>query len=203
MDFQKGIRKDKKLVFLKEFSNEVLVCCPNCAGQAKVSYDKSSSNNKPKFHCSNCYKQFEFGLWYGEVILSPKNKKCDFCGVSIKNTYQKGFGKDTLIKVCCQNCGQAKLYEAEHMRESVDSQTAIDPYFGLQLWLQLDFDGSILWAYNTAHLDFLEEFIGAKLREEKVVSRHSLTQTMPSFIMKASNRAKLLRLISKMRNTIS
>jgi hypothetical protein len=108
-----------------------------------------------------------------------------------------------LIKVSCKNCGKAKFYEAKHARNTIDSQAPIDPYFGLQLWLQSGFDGSILWAYSCAHLDFLEEYIGAKLREEKVVSKRSLVQNMPAFISKAGNRAKLLKLISRMRKSIS
>lgn len=203
MDYQKGIRKDKKLVFLNEFSNEVLVCCPSCKSQAKVSYDKSSPNIKLNFHCSNCFKQLEDDSWYGPVILSPKSKKCDFCGFTISDLHQKGFERDMIIKVSCKNCGKKKPYDAEHWRIVSDLRNPRDPHFGLQLWLQSGFDGSVLWAYNTAHLDFLEEYISSKLREEKVVSPRALSQTMPSFIMKASNRAKLLKLISKMRKTIN
>jgi len=203
MDFQKGIRKDKKLVFLNEFANEVLVCCPSCKSQAQITNDNSSFNTKPKFHCSNCYKHLEDDSWYGPVVLSPKSKNCDFCGSAISEVHQKGFERDVSIKVSCKNCGKTKPYDAEHLRIVSDLRNPRDPHFGLQLWLQSGFDGSILWAYNTAHLDFLEEFVSAKLREEKAVSRHSLTQTMPLFILKASNRTKLLKLISKMRKTIN
>jgi hypothetical protein len=107
-----------------------------------------------------------------------------------------------LIKVYCKNCGKAKFYEAKHARNAIYSQIPIDPNYGLQLWLQSGVDGSTLWAYNSPHLDFLEGFVSAKLREEKVVSQHSLSQTMPSFISKDNNRTKLLKLISRMRKTI-
>ncbi|MGI5171658.1 hypothetical protein ACQEU3_45665 [Spirillospora sp. CA-253888] len=39
------------------------------------------------------------------------------------------------------------------------------------LWLQRSCCGHVLWAYNVRHLDLLESYAAAKLREGRTVSR--------------------------------
>ncbi|MEW9532434.1 hypothetical protein AB0B72_28180, partial [Microbispora sp. NPDC049125] len=50
-------------------------------------------------------------------------------------------------------------------------RSAQDPFFGLHLWLQTPCCGNVLWAYNIRHLDLLEGYIGADLRERVLRSR--------------------------------
>jgi hypothetical protein len=75
----------------------------------------------------------------------------------------------------------------------------VDPYFHLPLWLQAPCRGQTLWAYNAAHLRWLEDFIGAGLRErapgEHGWSNQGLASRLPAWMRSAKNRDDVLRCI--------
>jgi hypothetical protein len=81
--------------------------------------------------------------------------------------------------------------------------TAVDPYFGLPLWLQAGFRGHLLWAYNLRHLDLLEGYVAARLRERHELPLTTGSMTMitrlPVWIKAAKNRDEFLRTIGRMR----
>jgi len=66
----------------------------------------------------------------------------------------------------------------------------------------------VLWAVSGEHLDYLEQVVGATLRERPILNskRQSFTTSMPfnlpSWILSAKNRPGLLRLIRKPKKTI-
>jgi len=78
----------------------------------------------------------------------------------------------------------------------------------LPLWLKASFRENVLWAVKGEHLDYLEQVVGATLRERPILNgkRESFATSMPfnlpSWILSAKNRAGLLRLIEKPRKTI-
>ena len=100
----------------------------------------------------------------------------------------------------CKNCGA--LYKIpinrNYARQVVD----------LPLWLKASFRENVFWAVNGEHLDYLEQVVGAILRERPILNgkRESFTTSMPfnlpSWILSAKNRPGLLRLIKKPRKTI-
>jgi hypothetical protein len=64
----------------------------------------------------------------------------------------------------------------------------------------------MLWAYNFEHLDFIEAFVSAKLRESQrdendLWSNHSLFSRLPRWIQSAKNRETILKVISKIRQS--
>jgi len=100
----------------------------------------------------------------------------------------------------CKNCGA--LYKIpinrNYARQVVD----------LPLWLKASFRENVLWAVKGEHLDYLEQVVGAILRERPILNgkRESFTTStpfnLPSWILSAKNRPGLLRLIKKPRKTI-
>jgi hypothetical protein len=81
-----------------------------------------------------------------------------------------------------------------------------DPYFGLPLWLVADCRGHALWAYNTEHLDLLESFVSARVREpgrRLPAARSSLIEKLPSWMKQAKHRDDILRAIARLRSTTS
>ena len=74
-----------------------------------------------------------------------------------------------------------------------------DPVFGLPLWLQKTFGENLFWAYNTKHLDLLEQYVGAKLRERGINNKGTKNSLMfsrlPEFIKIAKNREAILKII--------
>ncbi|PSL00070.1 hypothetical protein CLV63_102196 [Murinocardiopsis flavida] len=76
-----------------------------------------------------------------------------------------------------------------------------DPFFGLPLWLQRPCcGGRILWAYNTAHVDVLEQYVAARLRERHSwTGSGSLLEHLPAWMKSAGNRDDVLRALRALR----
>jgi len=85
----------------------------------------------------------------------------------------------------------------------------------LPLWLREDFRGEVFWALNGEHLAHLERVIRATLRERPVFGRESpkfrkreitnqnMPFNLPAWLLSAKNRSDLLRLITRLRKTVS
>jgi hypothetical protein len=80
-------------------------------------------------------------------------------------------------------------------------QRGQEPRTGLPLWLQTDFRGRLLWAVNEPHLDFLERYVAAGIREQSP-GNSTLASRLPAWIKSAKHRPALLRALRKMRSTL-
>jgi hypothetical protein len=75
-----------------------------------------------------------------------------------------------------------------------------DPFFGRPLWLQTPCCGHILWAYNDRHLDTLESYVSAGLRERTNSDpKRGMPCRLPAWIKKANHRSDLLCAIGLLR----
>jgi hypothetical protein len=82
-----------------------------------------------------------------------------------------------------------------------------DPYFGEELWLRKECcGGHVLWAFNLEHLNFLEAFIAAKLRERPANNpaemRDTMTWKLPGWMKAAKNRDELIEKIHRIRDSV-
>jgi hypothetical protein len=121
------------------------------------------------------------------------------------NTAKYEIGK---VKVVCVGCGFNKTMENIPKREDPMQKRGkvlifgapVDPFFHLPVWLQAEFSGEILWAYNLEHLDFLAEHVGAKLRERNGANQRprSIGARLPRWMTAANNRAEILKVIEKL-----
>jgi hypothetical protein len=180
---------------LHDFSQHILVHCPRCEKKACVQTDPIT--HKSELRCMECHHAEKPGKWYGEVDLTVR-QRCDACGKWIEERVRENKVKYPYLLVTCAYCKQEKAYKP--LREKVPSSSRLpaDPVFGLKLWLQADFGDYVLWAYNQAHLQYLKEYIAAKLREKNGISRRTLALKLPHFIKSAKNREALLKLISRL-----
>lgn len=113
------------------------------------------------------------------------------------------------VKVVCAHCGFNKAMENISHRQDKKQQRGqvlifggpVDPFFHLPVWLQLDFEGNTLWAYNLEHLEFLATHIGAKLRERNgfKFNVRSIGARLPRWMSAAKHRDALLKAIEKLR----
>lgn len=73
-------------------------------------------------------------------------------------------------------------------------------------WLQVPCCGEVLCAFNREHLDFLECFVGARLRQSRPGEggwhNRSLVSRLPAWIKSARNRDEILKCIAKLRGMI-
>lgn len=112
------------------------------------------------------------------------------------------------VKCICATCGYNKTLENISKRHDPKQKrgkiliygTQIDPYFHLPLWLQVEFSGETLWAYNREHLDFLAEHVGAKLRERRGANlSRSIGSRLPRWMTSAGNREAVLQVMEKLK----
>lgn len=75
----------------------------------------------------------------------------------------------------------------------------MDPFFALPLWLQTPCCGHTLWALNLEHLDVLEAYIRAQLREKNPNSAYTMLEVLPRWMKSAKHRDEVLRAISRLR----
>ncbi len=83
----------------------------------------------------------------------------------------------------------------------------MDWYFHYPVWLSTSCGRETLWAYNEEHLDYLESYVSATLRERAPASPESATRVrnaslasrLPSWLTAAKNREKVLAAIGKLR----
>ena len=84
--------------------------------------------------------------------------------------------------------------------EHVEGQ---DARFGVPLWLRAECcGGHLLWANNEVHLDYLESYVGASLRE-RPAGPARLAWYLPSWMKRAKNRDEVLRSLARLRATLS
>lgn len=198
-----NLRTDKSIKGLWSFSTEIFVQCPHCRKRAVVLTELGKYNiqypseAKSKFRCDSCYTPINEDIWYGPVYISPKFQRCDYCGTTLQYVEKVNKLKDK-IQLRCKNCKQERIYDVSYRLTYSNNKQATDPYLGLQLWLQLPVGSNVFWAYNYEHLEYLRKYVSAKLREERVVTKHSMTQKLPDFIKLAKNRGKILKTIERL-----
>ena len=81
-----------------------------------------------------------------------------------------------------------------------------DPYFGLPLRLQTTTRHGVIYAYNGDHLDWIEAYVGASLRErrpERGELNRSVASRLPQWVKLARNREDVLRALARLRRRLA
>jgi len=100
-------------------------------------------------------------------------------------------------KLICSKCGLISTPEI------VSYGGSSGEYCGFSLWLKSNCCGNILWVYNKKHLNYLESYVGANLREEFTNINQSLVSRLPYWIKKSQNRESILKCILKLRQKLN
>lgn len=133
--------------------------------------------------------------------------RCDGCATVTPHpgnpADEKATGSGSLAphrRLRCTECGFFK----DRKVDSALVGSPVDPYFQRPVWLQASCCGNVLWAYNTRHLDLLEAYVQAKLRERGELAPWaptSLVERLPTWLKTAKNRTEILRAIKRLRST--
>lgn len=75
-------------------------------------------------------------------------------------------------------------------------------YTSLRLWLTTTYRGKNLWALNEPHLKWLEEFIGAEVREHKVGGSSALHAILPRWMTASKNRTDVMKGLARLRQRL-
>lgn len=117
-------------------------------------------------------------------------------------------------RMACGGCGTLRSWpptgtKAGPKTVRLDQHGATDPYLGLPLWLRAPCRGHVLWAWNGRHLDALEGWIGADLRERTsravpppIDVHETMLESLPSWMTARAARDEVLRSLRALRATL-
>ncbi|MFV1884892.1 MAG: hypothetical protein ACMZ7B_10420 [Balneola sp.] len=77
-----------------------------------------------------------------------------------------------------------------------------DHYPDYELFLKIDCCSEVLWAMNLEHLDFLEDYVSAKIRTRTPNINKSLASRLPQWIKSKKNRGQILKCLNKLRDKL-
>jgi hypothetical protein len=198
-----------KGTLLGGFASQVIVVCPKCNGPASVTtqsrYTFPHIPAHAKVVCSKCPFQttYEESGWLGPGVGVAK-ERCPNCGFKwlearVIRGSLKGQGR-RWVAVRCIECQQtAQLLLHWRVRRIGD---AVDPAFGLPLWLQSSCCGGTLWAYNAVHLRALRDYVAATIRERVGVMHWSMFSRLPKWLSAGKNRDTVLNAIDRLQDKL-
>jgi hypothetical protein len=102
-------------------------------------------------------------------------------------------------RLVCGGCGLTKEGAGESYTLGSNYGPPTDPFMKLDLWLQAPCCGQTLWAYNPEHLDFIEGYVSADLRQGRGNSGWGLASKLPRWMILRKNRDEVLRGVGKLR----
>lgn len=206
----KQLRFVDKGVLLPSYARETIAVCPKCSGPVHISsnskyavpFDASNSRAqclKCSFHASG-----KNADWFGPLAGRAK-ARCKNCGMKwlSKSLQRSAIGKKAWQSslIVCPDCGIVNRVSIEWFRERFG--TAIDPSFGLPLWLKVGYRGNEIWAYNGEHLNALRRYIEADLRERVGVVKWSMFNRLPKWMSTKKNRDGVLGCLAKLEKRCS
>ncbi len=127
--------------------------------------------------------------FYQEVVV--------VCPTCAKKAIAKVNPETKTARLFCLHCGCNKETTTAIKNGTINMPA--HQYFQVELWLQAPFKKDIFWAYNDKHLEYLERYISATIREHKDRSGFTLLEKLPKFYHEAKNRDGLLKIIAKLK----
>jgi hypothetical protein len=122
-------------------------------------------------------------------------ERCKNCATLLKFVFPRTAkaASRRMGQCSCLHCGHQWMATAE-----------ADFFSDGPLWLQARCHGNVLWVLNRPHLDFLEEFIAAGLREERMQDRSTrrLSSALPGWMLAGKNREDVVRALKQLRRKL-
>jgi hypothetical protein len=125
--------------------------------------------------------------------------QCDLCAV-VKPIDQSHNDLFAPRRLTCVHCG----YTDSWAESQVNFGDHVDGYFQRPYWLTISIQGQQLWVYNLRHLELIEAYVSAKLREHRADpvkgwQNRSLVNRLPKWMGAAKNREIVLKGIAKLK----
>lgn len=104
----------------------------------------------------------------------------------------------------CKHCGFTKDRAEGGVYHGWYRDPPRDGYFRFPLWLNTPCCDHMLWAFNRRHLELLEGFVSATLREQKQDpqwgwANSSAISRLPKWMIAAKNREQVLKAITRLK----
>lgn len=174
---------------IEDFKKEVHIYCPECHKKAIIKNDKQTL--KSFIACTNCSFRHTEDNRVMELHFSAY---CNTCGEKI--TYSKHVHeKQDHVIIRCPSCKTSHTFVPK-VSEYYSVDQVLDKY---TFWYSENFKGNRFWAYNKDHLEYIEQYVKADLRERHNRKAGTMVEKLPDFIKSGKNRDDLLKLISTMK----
>ena len=136
----------------------------------------------------------------GLAWLDPVHVACPRCGRrATARARPAGAPGRWAARLTCPHCALAREWAGAQPLPPHDGP---DPRSEVPLWLQAECcGGHLLWATNEAHLDHLQAYVGARLRE-RPPPPSGLSWRLPAWMKQASHRDDVSRALVRMRATL-
>lgn len=191
--------------WLGNFYNEIFVKCPKCESRAIVKSISKKNCECGKcitmtFECKHCFCKMDEPIYQ---YVAYGKEYCNNCFEKFEYKSQPLKEKPLMYKTKCPNCNFQEEWKTKAYRVRKESKQddglVKECWYNLPLWFQKEVGDNIFWAYNQDHIDYLERYIQADLRERnsKVNYSSSLVARLPQFVKAAKNREKLLKILRK------
>lgn len=190
--------------FLGSFDYEILVKCPKCESKSSVKseYEKDCKCGKctvQVFECKSCFYRLEEPV---RQYIAYGNPYCNNCFEKFEFESQRLKERPEKYTTKCTHCNFQEEWKPkirEILQQPNDDGLKKDRWFNLTLWFQKEVVGNVFWAYNVDHIQYLERYIEADLRERNSIINFSasLVARLPKFVKAAKNRERLLKIIKK------
>jgi hypothetical protein len=133
------------------------------------------------------------------LVVCPKCQGC----AKVRPIAQPATDYRSPRRVTCLSCSYTKDWHGD----TIALGNAVDAYFGLPLWLQIEVGDRTLWAHNDRHLQFIKSFVQATIRERhdkpgQGWRNQSVISRLPEWIKLAKNRKRVLKAIELLEDTI-
>lgn len=169
------------------------VHCPRCNAAAK--------SDSRGVACASCgYMTIQHREPWSDrwARFASRSQLCSHCRKPLEDRqYPTARAQDgkLFVRVQCPNCQQTVDYPA---RPGWSPQ-ARPAQRWLPLFLVTQVAGQTLWVDNLAHLEALEDWLGASVRERGPVVGLTMMARLPRWMKAAGNRAKVLRGLAQLR----
>ena len=154
---------------------------------------------KPSRHFDNREHRFDITLPTNDDPILVVCPKCNSKALVLPDTL---YG----VKCVCTKCSFNQKQSNKQRSFEWHSDIPHDGYFGYDLYLQIYCCGHSLYAFTIRHLDLLEAYIKADLRErrqnENGWRNASVASRLPKWIKSYKNRQQLIKAIYKLREKL-
>ena len=165
------------------------VHCARCDGPARI-----DARGMECMRCGYMTIQDRDRYSYRWGLIRQDHPLCVNCRkplpVEPRPTASKKDG-ELYVRVKCPNCAEIedyRAYPASPPKGASKSEPA-----SLPLYLTTQVAGETLWVDNLQHLELLEEYLGAKVRERGPVPGLTMMARLPAWMKSTTARPKILR----------
>jgi len=172
------------------------VHCPSCDGPAK-----SNSSGVTCLRCGYMTIQNTEPFSSSWARIRQRDARCAHCRLPLPNAplpTAREIDGELHVRVKCPECGETVDYRADIAFPPAGASQP-EPV-RMRLYLTTQVGGETLWVDNLAHLDMLEDYLGAKVRERGEVRGLTMMARLPAWMKSSTMRPKILRGLAHLRD---